>query len=54
MARYQWPNQTEVVNEVDVKDLDAKMLLAEILRELKKANLLLSLIANEEVSENDY
>lgn len=52
--RTQWPNETEVVNEVDVKNLDAKMLLLEMLRELKKTNLLLSLIANEEVNENDY
>jgi len=54
MARKQWPNETEVTNEVDVKDLDVKVILIEMLRELKKANLLLSLIANEEVNENDY
>lgn len=54
MGREQWPNETIIINEVDIKSLDSKMLLVEILRELKKSNLLLSLIADEEVNENDY
>ena len=52
--RVQWPLETEITGEVDVRNLDDKMIFIEILRELKKANLLLSLIAGEEVNENDY
>ena len=52
--RDQWPIETEITGEVDVKNLDTKTILIEILRELKKANLLLSLIANEEVNDHDY
>jgi len=52
--RVQWPLETEITGEVDVKDLDTKTIFIEILRELKKANLLLTLIAREEVNENDY
>ena len=54
MSREQWPLEANIINEVDVKNLDVKVILLEMLREQKKANLLLSLIAKEEVSENDY
>jgi len=54
MTREQWPIETNIINEVDVKDLDVKTILLEILRELKKANLYNALISNEEINENDY
>ena len=49
MPREQWPKETEVTNEVNVKDLDEKGILLEILKEQKKTNLLLSLIYDEEI-----
>jgi len=52
--RTQWPIETTVIDKVDVENLDTKVLLLEILRELRKMNLYLYVISNEEINENDY
>jgi len=49
MMRTQWPNETMVTNEVDVKNLDEKDILLRILDRMDKAVSLLSIIADEEV-----
>ena len=54
MPIYKDPLDIEVTNKVDVKDMDARGLLLEILHEFKKANLYLYLLTNEEIEDDDY
>ena len=53
MPREQWPKEITITDEVDVKDLDVKVILLEILRELKKANLYNALNSKDEITNED-
>jgi len=53
MSREQWPDETIVTNEVDVKNLDEKGILLEMLKELKKINLYNALNSKDEITNED-